>query len=85
MPKHLHTFLTLALYWGEWSASSSSHLNTRGRAPCTLWVGGCIGPSTGLNVMATIKLLILLGIKLWSSAHSKSLHWVIYPSLYCTS
>jgi len=39
-----HTFLTLVLDVGEWSASWPSHFTSRGRpTPNTHWIGGLVG------------------------------------------
>jgi hypothetical protein len=60
----LHAFLTLALYWGEWSASHPGQYT-----PGTHWIGGLVGPRAGLDAMAKRnKSPLLLGIEPWSSS-----------------
>jgi len=41
--------LTSALDGGEWSASLPGRFTPRERAPCTHWIGGWVGPRTGLK------------------------------------
>jgi hypothetical protein len=45
------SFLTLALGRGKWSASCPSHITHRERAPGAHWIGGWMGPSTGLDAV----------------------------------
>jgi len=45
----LHTFLTLGLDGGEWSASHTDRFTPRERALGTLWIGGWVGPRAGLD------------------------------------
>jgi hypothetical protein len=49
-----HVFFNSALVGGEWSAS---HLRERG--PCTHWIGGWVGPRTGLDDVEKRKFLTL--------------------------
>jgi hypothetical protein len=42
----LHTFLTLALDGGEWSASRPGRFTTGIRGPGMHWIGGWVGPKT---------------------------------------
>jgi hypothetical protein len=42
------TSLTSALVEGEWSASRPDRFNPRERASVTHWIGGWLGPRTGL-------------------------------------
>jgi hypothetical protein len=44
-------FLTSALVGREWSASRHGRFTPRERAPGTQWIGGWVGPRTGLNNM----------------------------------
>jgi hypothetical protein len=44
-----HVFLTSALVGGEWSASRSGRFTPGERAPGTDWIGGWVGPKTGLD------------------------------------
>jgi len=52
----LHTFLSLALDRGEWSASRPGSFNPRERAPGTHWIGGWVGPRAGLNAVVKWKI-----------------------------
>jgi hypothetical protein len=45
----LHTFLATALEGGEWSTSCPSCINPSERVPGTPWIGGWVGPRTGLE------------------------------------
>jgi hypothetical protein len=47
----LHTFLTLALDGGEWSASHPGCFTPRERDPGTNWIGGWLGPRVGLDMV----------------------------------
>jgi hypothetical protein len=49
MEVYLHAFLTSALDGGEWSASRPGRFIPKVRTPGTSWVGGCVGPRTGLD------------------------------------
>jgi hypothetical protein len=46
-----HIFLTLALVGGEWSASRPGRFAPGEKAPGTQWIGGWVGPRTGLDEM----------------------------------
>jgi hypothetical protein len=48
-------FLTLAVDGGEWSASGPGRFTPRERAPCTHYIGGWMGPRTGLDMTAKKK------------------------------
>jgi len=54
----LHTFLTLALDGGEWSASCR-----REETPGTYFIGGWLGPTAGLDVTVKRKISALLPIE----------------------
>jgi hypothetical protein len=43
--------MTSALAGGEWSASVVAPPPPGERAPCTLWIGGWVGPKAGLDDM----------------------------------
>jgi hypothetical protein len=45
----IHVFMTTALVGGEWSASRPGRFTTGERAPGTHWIGGWVGPRTGLD------------------------------------
>jgi hypothetical protein len=61
----IHVFLTLALVGGEWSASRPSSFTPEERAPSTHWIGGWVGPRTGLDNVEGRKILPLLELELW--------------------
>jgi hypothetical protein len=44
-----HVFLTSAVVGGEWSASPPGHFTPGERALGTHWIGGSVGPRTGLD------------------------------------
>jgi hypothetical protein len=45
----IHVFLISALVGGKWSTSFPGHFTPGERAPDTNWVGGWMGPRTGLD------------------------------------
>jgi hypothetical protein len=45
----IHILLTSALVGGEWSASLPDRFTSDERAPDTHWIGGWVGPRTGLD------------------------------------
>jgi hypothetical protein len=49
---YLHTFLTLVLDGGEWSASRHGSFPQSERASGTHWNGRGIGPSAGMEAVA---------------------------------
>jgi hypothetical protein len=55
----IHVFLTSALVGGELSASRPGRF-----IPSTHWIGGWVGPRTGLDNMEKRKFLTLLGLEL---------------------
>jgi hypothetical protein len=59
------SFLTLTLDGDEWSAFCPAHSICGKRAPGTHWIGGCVGPRAGLDVMERERKIscALLGIK----------------------
>jgi len=59
MKVYLHTFLTLALHNGDWSALWPSHFTTRERAPSADWIGDWMDPKTDLEPLAKRKNLSL--------------------------
>jgi hypothetical protein len=56
-------FLTSALVEGEWSASRSGHFTAEEKAPGTHWIGGWMGPRTGLDDEYRRQILPLLEIR----------------------
>jgi hypothetical protein len=53
----IHVFLTSALVGGEWSASRPGRFT-----PGTHWIGGWVGPRTGLDVEMR-KFLMVASVK----------------------
>jgi hypothetical protein len=60
-----HSFLTLALAGGEWSASFPGRFNPREKAPGTHLIEGWVGPRAGLDDLEKRKFLTLPGLELW--------------------
>jgi hypothetical protein len=56
-----HSFLTLALGGGEWSAS-----RFREGAPCSHWIGGLVGSIANLNTGAEIRSVTGIEPRLYS-------------------
>jgi hypothetical protein len=52
----LHAFLTSTLDGGEWSASLPGRFSPRESAAGTHWIGGWVGPRTGLDVVVKTKI-----------------------------
>jgi hypothetical protein len=52
-------FLTLALAGGEWSASRPGRFTPGERTRGTSWIGGWLGPSTGLDDVENKEFLTL--------------------------
>jgi hypothetical protein len=48
--------LTSALDGGEWSASRPGCFTPSERAPCTHWIGGCVGPRIGMDALSKRKI-----------------------------
>jgi hypothetical protein len=72
-----HIFLTSALVVGEWSALYHGHFT-----PSIHWIGGCMGPRTGLDDMEKNKFLALPRLELLPlcyPAHVQSLYWQCCP------
>jgi len=53
----LHAFLISALDEGKWSASRPSRFTPEERIRSTHWIGGCVGPRTGLDAVTRRKTL----------------------------
>jgi hypothetical protein len=62
MDVEIHVFLTLALVGGEWLASCPGRFITAGKEPRTFWIGGWLGPRTGLDTVEIGKVSILLDV-----------------------
>jgi hypothetical protein len=60
----IHIFLTLALAWGEWSASHPGRFAPREGAPGSHWIGGLVGPKAGLDDVEKRKFLTLQELEL---------------------
>jgi hypothetical protein len=77
---YIHVFLTSALV-GCWSASRPGRFTLGERAPGTHWIGGWMGPRTGLDVQKK-TLLTLPGLELRPlglPAPTQSLYQLRYP------
>jgi hypothetical protein len=59
-----------ALAEGEWSASRPCRFTPGERAPCTHWLGGWVGPRTGLDDVEKRKFLIVQGLEFRPLDHS---------------
>jgi hypothetical protein len=55
----IHVFLSSALVRGEWSASLPGRFTPKERPPGTHWIGGWVGPRTGLDDVGKRKFLPL--------------------------
>jgi hypothetical protein len=76
---HPH-FLVLA--GGEWSASRPCRFTPGERGPGTRWIGGWVGPRTGLDDVEKNKFLTLPGLELrplGRPARNQSLYRLRYP------
>jgi hypothetical protein len=60
----IHIFLTSAVVGGELSVSRSCLFITGEKASGTQWIGGWVGPRTGLDDMDKRKYLLLPGLKI---------------------
>jgi hypothetical protein len=49
-------FLTSALDGGEWSVARADHFTPRERDPVTHWIGGWVGPRSGLDMVSKRKI-----------------------------
>jgi hypothetical protein len=57
-------FLTTALVGDVWSASRPGRFTPGKSAPGTHWIGGWVGPATGLDNVERRKILPLPGLEL---------------------
>jgi hypothetical protein len=60
----IHVFLTSALGGCEWPASYPGRFTREERASSTHWIGGCVGPRTGLDDVEKRKILTLPELEL---------------------
>jgi hypothetical protein len=77
--------LTSALSVGEWLASRPGRLTPGERASGTHWMGGWVGPRTGLDDVEKRKSLTQPGLELrplGCPAHNQSLYRLSYPGSY---
>jgi hypothetical protein len=65
----IHVFLTSALVEGEWSASRTCRTTPEETSPGTHWIGGWVGPRTGLDDAERKKILPLPGLELRPLGH----------------
>jgi hypothetical protein len=75
-------FLDLVLVGGEWSASRPDRFTPGKTVPVTHWIGGWVGPRTGLDDVERRTFLTLPGLELrplCRPARSQSLYRLSYP------
>jgi hypothetical protein len=60
----IHVFLTSALVRDEWSVSCSCRFTAGEKIPDTHWIGGRVGPRTGVDDVEKRKFLPLRGFVL---------------------
>jgi hypothetical protein len=68
--------LELSTRWDEWSVSRPDFFTPRERAPITHWIGGCVGPSAGLDAIpklgtSSVEYMTCTG-KFWSVCQPNS-------------
>jgi hypothetical protein len=81
---YIHIFFASALAGVELLASCPDRFTSGERAPVTHWIGGWVGPRTGLDDVERKKFLTLQELKLrplGRSARSQSLHGLRYPGV----
>jgi hypothetical protein len=75
----VRVFLTLAVVGGEWSVSLPDRITLGERVPIIHWIGGCMGPRTGLDDVEIRKILSPPGLRtLGRPARSQSLYRLRY-------
>jgi hypothetical protein len=80
MDIQINVFLTLALVGGEWLTSRPGCFTPVEGATGTHWIGGWVGPRTGMDDVEGRKILPLGGLKLLGSpTHNHSLFRLQYP------
>jgi hypothetical protein len=60
----MHVFLTSALVEGYWPAALPGLLTSEERTPGAHWIGGWVGPRTGLDNVKRRRILPLPGLEL---------------------
>jgi hypothetical protein len=55
----IHVFLISAIVKNEWSVSHSGPLNPGERVPSIIWIGGWVGPRTGVDDLDKRKISLL--------------------------
>jgi hypothetical protein len=71
-------FLFSALVGGEGSPTRPGRFTPRGeRAPDTHWIGGWVGPRTGLDDAERRKILFLTGLELRTLGHTARSQWLL--------
>jgi hypothetical protein len=71
-----HVFLTSALVGCEWSASRPGRFTPGEKAPGANWIGGCVGPRTGLDNVERRKILPLEGLELRPLCRPAGSQWL---------
>jgi hypothetical protein len=61
---YIHVFLTSALVERKWLSSRPGRFIPGENAAGTHWIGGCVGPKTGLDDVKKRKFLTLPGLEL---------------------
>jgi hypothetical protein len=77
-----HVILTSAIVGGEGSASRYGRFSAGEMAPGTHWIGGLVGPRTGLDDVERRKILLIPRLELRTlgrSARSQLLYRLRYP------
>jgi hypothetical protein len=80
-----HIFLTSVLAGDEWPASHPGSFIPGEWAPGTHWIGGCMDPRAGLDVVEKKKFLTSPGLKLpVASRYPGPFYpWYVYESFVC--
>jgi hypothetical protein len=77
----IHVLLTSALFGGQWSATRPGRFTPGKKVHGTYWIGGWVGPRTGLDMKK--KFLPLAGLELrplCRPARNQSLYRQCYPN-----
>jgi hypothetical protein len=59
MAPRIHNF---ALHWGKWPVSYPIRFTPKERVPSAHWIGDCMGPRYGLELLEKRKIPLWLGI-----------------------
>jgi hypothetical protein len=81
----MDVFLTPVLVGGEWSVSRPYIFTPRERAAGTLWIGGLVDPTAGLDDKEKPQFFTLLGLELRTlgrPARSQSLYRLGYRDTF---